>query len=170
MNETFVDDMLPTTNEDEMKQLMKELDKEQSYREHKCWRQYITVIISVAFVLFQLYATLSGRITAQILRASHLAFVQALAFLLFPASKRLPRNTLPLYDVVLAFLGAACWLYIVINFQQLVRRTGAYTMQDIADSHYRLLFYCLRVCRSISSRLFQPSRIFLRACCEPSFL
>ena len=148
MNETFVDDMLPTTNEDEMKQLMKELDKEQSYREHKCWRQYITVIISVAFVLFQLYATLSGRITAQILRASHLAFVQALAFLLFPASKRLPRNTLPLYDVVLAFLGAACWLYIVINFQQLVRRTGAYTMQDIAVGALGILIL-IESCRRI---------------------
>ena len=124
MKKDFVDDMLPTTNEDEMKRLMQDLDKEQAYREHKCWRQYITVVISVAFVFFQLYATLSGRITAQILRASHLAFVQALAFLLFPATKRLPRNTLPWYDVVLALLGAACWLYIVVHFQELVRQIG----------------------------------------------
>ncbi len=131
-NTDFVENILPTTNEDEMKELMKDLDREQAYREHKCWRQYITVIISVSFVFFQLYATLSGRITAQVLRATHLAFVQALAFLLFPAAKRLPRNTLPWYDVLLAAAGSACWLYIVINFQQLVRRTGAYTPLDIA--------------------------------------
>ena len=68
--------ILPTSNEEEMKRMMKELDREQSYREHKCWRQYITVVISVIFVVFQLYATLSGSIPAQILRASHLAFVQ----------------------------------------------------------------------------------------------
>ena len=71
-----IENILPTTNEEEMKNLMKDLDREQAYREHKCWRQYITVIISVIFVGFQLYATLSGMITAQILRATHLAFVQ----------------------------------------------------------------------------------------------
>ena len=143
-----LDDLMPTTNESEIKELMKDLDREQAYREHSCWRQYITVIISVAFVLFQLYATLSGRIPAQILRASHLAFVQALAFLLFPAHKSLPRNTLPLHDVLLAVVGAACWLYIVINFQHLVRRAGAYTPLDIAVGAVGILVL-IESCRRI---------------------
>lgn len=126
-----IEKILPTTNEEEMKNLMKELDREQAYREHTCWRQYITLIISVIFVCFQLYATLSGTITAQILRATHLSFVQLLAFLLFPASKKLPRNTLPLYDVILGLTGAACWMYIVINFDSLVRRSGSNTTLDV---------------------------------------
>ncbi|MCQ2597554.1 MAG: TRAP transporter permease [Treponema sp.] len=126
-----LESMMPTTNEEEMQNLMKELDREQSYREHTCWRQYITVIISVCFCAFQLYATLSGRVTAQILRASHLAFVQLLAFLLFPATKKMAKNTLPWYDVLLGIIGAACWLYIVINFQQIARRTGAFTLTDV---------------------------------------
>ena len=128
----LVENLLPTTNEDEMKALMKDLDREQAYREHKCWRQSITVIVSIAFCVFQLYATLSGRIPAQLVRASHLAFVQFLAFLLFPALKRLPKNTLPLYDVVLAFIGAGCWGYYIINFREIVVRAGAYTPLDIA--------------------------------------
>ncbi len=143
-----LDDLMLTTNESEIKELMKDLDREQSYREHTCWRQHITVIISVAFVLFQLYATLSGRIPAQILRASHLAFVQALAFLLFPALKHLPRNTLPLHDVLLAIVGAACWIYIVINFQQLVRRAGAYTPLDITVGAIGILVL-IESCRRI---------------------
>ncbi len=126
-----IDSILPTSNEDEMKNLMKDLDREQAYREHKCWRQYITVIISIIFVAFQLYATLSGLVTAQILRASHLAFVQLLAFLLFPATKKMPRNTLPWYDVLLGLVGAGCWMYIVINFQSLVRRSGNNTTLDV---------------------------------------
>ena len=126
-----IDNILPTSNEEEMKNLMKDLDREQAYREHKCWRQYITVIISIIFVAFQLYATLSGIITAQILRATHLAFVQLLAFLLFPATKKMPRNTLPWYDVGLGLAGAACWMYIVINFQTLVRRSGNNTTLDV---------------------------------------
>ncbi len=126
-----IDSILPTSNEEEMKNLMKDLDREQAYREHKCWRQYITVIISIIFVAFQLYATLSGLVTAQILRATHLAFVQLLAFLLFPATKKMPRNTLPWYDVLLGLAGAGCWMYIVINFQNLVRRSGNNTTLDV---------------------------------------
>ena len=126
-----VDNILPTTNEEEIKNLMKELDREQAYREHTCWRQYITVVISVVFVMFQLYATLSGHITAQVLRATHLAFVQLLAFLLFPATKKMPKDTLPWYDVVLAVIGASCWMYIVINFDTLVRRSGNNTTFDV---------------------------------------
>ena len=128
----LVESLLPTTNEDEMKNLMQNLDREQSYREHKCWRQYITVLVSIAFCVFQLYATLSGHIPAQIVRASHLAFVQFLAFLLFPAAKSMPKDTLPLYDVFLAFVGAGCWCYYIINFDSIVRRAGAYTPIDIA--------------------------------------
>lgn len=128
----YIEQLLPTSNEEEMKRMMKELDREQSYREHKCWRQYITVFISVIFVLFQLYATLSGAITAQVLRATHLAFVQLLAFLLFPPTKHSPRNTLPWYDIVLGLIGAACWLYIVVNFDSLVRRSGNNTPLDVA--------------------------------------
>ena len=127
-----VDNILPTSNESDLRELMGELDREHAYREHNCWRQHVTIVVSVLFCLFQLYATLTGSITAQILRATHLAFVQLLAFLLFPPTKKSPRNTLPWYDVVLGILGAACWLYIVVNFQSIVRRTGAYVPFDIA--------------------------------------
>ena len=142
-----IEEILPTTNEEEMKKLMQELDREQAYREHKCWRQYITVIVSFVFVFFQLYATISGLVTAQVLRATHLAFVQLLAFLLFPPTKKSPKNTLPWYDVVLGLIGAACWLYLVggysekflifvngifkSNLQPLYTRAGAYTVFDI---------------------------------------
>ena len=50
LTNSTIDSILPTSNEEEMKNLMKDLDREQAYREHKCWRQYVTVIISVIFV------------------------------------------------------------------------------------------------------------------------
>lgn len=143
-----VEDSLPTTNEVEIQDLMKNLDLEHSYREYKCWRQYITVLVSVAFCVFQLYATLSGAVTAQILRATHLAFVQLLAFFLFPASRKLPKDKLPWYDAVLAIIGAAVWMYIVINFQGLVRRAGDYTPLDIAVGITAILVL-LESCRRI---------------------
>lgn len=143
-----MESMIPTTNEVDMKQLMSELDKDQSYREHKCWRQYITVVTSILFVFFQLYATLSGSIPAQILRASHLAFVQFLAFILFPPTKKSPRNHLPWYDVVLGIIGAACWIYIVVNFHELARRTGAFKPIDISIAIVGILVL-MESCRRI---------------------
>lgn len=127
----IIENLLPTNNEEDMKQLMKDLDKEQSFREHHCWRQYITVLVSVAFCIFQLFATLSGRIPAQLVRSTHLAFVQFLAFLLFPATKNMPKNTLPVYDIVLAFIGSGCWAYYIVFYEEIVRRAGAYTPLDI---------------------------------------
>ncbi len=130
--EDIGDPFTPTANEEEIKELMKQIDRESAYREHACWRQYITVVISIAFCVFQLYAVLSGAVTAQILRATHLAFVQLLGFLLFPATKKMPRNTLPWYDILLGLAGAAAWMYISINFDALARRAGMYTQLDIA--------------------------------------
>ncbi len=143
-----IDSILPTSTEEDLKEMMKNIDREQAYREHKCWRQYITIVVSVVFCCFQLYATLSGVVTAQILRATHLAFVELLAFLLFPASKSMPKDTLPWYDVLLGLIAAACWMYIVINFNQLVRRTGDNTVLDITVAIIGILVLC-ESCRRI---------------------
>ncbi len=143
-----IDSILPTSTEEDLKEMMKNIDREQAYREHKCWRQYITIVVSVVFCCFQLYATLSGVVTAQILRATHLAFIELLAFLLFPASKNMPKDTLPWYDVLLGLVAAACWMYIVINFDQLVRRTGDNTVVDIVVAVIGILVLC-ESCRRI---------------------
>ena len=134
--------MEENTKPEEIDVLMQELDREQAYRRLGGIRKIIICVVSVAFCLFQLYATLSGRIPAQILRASHLAFVQFLAFLLFPATKKMSRSTLPWYDVVLGLVGAACWMYIVTNFSALASRAGAYTPVDIAVGTVAILILC----------------------------
>ena len=89
------------------------------------------IVISVVFCLFQLYSILSGKITAQIVRATHLSFVMLLAYLLFPMKKDMPKDKLPWYDVILAVIGAASWAYISFNFEELIRRAGIYTTTDV---------------------------------------
>ena len=81
--------------------------------------------------IFQLYSILSGKITAQIVRATHLSFVMLLAYLLFPMKKDMPKDKLPWYDVILAVIGAASWAYISFNFEELIRRAGIYTTTDV---------------------------------------
>ncbi|WP_157152038.1 TRAP transporter permease [Brachyspira sp. SAP_772] len=123
-------DIIHVTAE-ELDDYMSKYDSESRYRRFKDWKKYLIIIISVAFCLFQLYSILSGKITAQVVRATHLAFVMALAYLLFPMKKDMPKDKLPWYDVIIAIVGACSWLYITINFDSLVRRAGIYNTTDI---------------------------------------
>ncbi|WP_295295195.1 TRAP transporter permease [uncultured Brachyspira sp.] len=123
-------DIIHVTAE-ELDDYMSKYDSESRYRRFKDWKKYLIIIISVAFCLFQLYSILSGKITAQVVRATHLAFVMALAYLLFPAMKDMPKDKLPWYDVIIAIVGACSWLYITINFDSLIRRAGIYNTTDI---------------------------------------
>ncbi|OEJ15401.1 C4-dicarboxylate ABC transporter [Brachyspira hampsonii] len=120
---------IPTV--EEIDDYMSKYDSESRYRRYNDWKKYLIIAISVIFCLFQLYSILSGRITAQVVRATHLAFVMLLAYLLFPMKKDMPKDKLPCYDVILAIIGAASWGYIVINFESIVRRAGIYTTTDI---------------------------------------
>ena len=123
-------DIIHVTAE-ELDDSMSKYDSESRYRRFKDWKKYLIIVISVAFCLFQLYSILSGKITAQVVRATHLAFVMALAYLLFPMKKDMPKDKLPWYDVIIAIVGACSWLYISINFDSLVRRAGIYNTTDI---------------------------------------
>ena len=116
---------------EEIDDYMSKYDSESRYRRYKDWKKYLIIAISVLFCLFQLYSILTGTITAQVVRATHLAFVMLLAYLLFPMKKDMPKDKLPWYDVILGIVGAASWGYITVNFDSLVRRAGIYTGTDI---------------------------------------
>lgn len=120
---------IPTV--EEIDSYMSKYDSESRYRKYSGWKKYLIIVISVIFCLFQLYSILSGKITAQVVRATHLAFVILLAYLLFPMKKDMPKDKLPWYDVIFAIIGAGSWSYITINFETIVRRAGIYTTTDI---------------------------------------
>ncbi|WP_300754235.1 TRAP transporter permease [uncultured Brachyspira sp.] len=133
---------------EEIDDYMSKYDSESRYRRYKDWKKYLIIVISVIFCLFQLYSILSGRITAQVVRATHLAFVMLLAYLLFPIKKDMPKDKLPWYDVILAIIGASSWSYITINFDSLVRRAGIYTATDIVIGIIGILLV-FEACRRI---------------------
>ncbi len=137
---------IPTV--EEIDDYMSKYDSESRYRRYSGWKKYLIILISVIFCLFQLYSILSGKITAQILRATHLSFVMLLAYLLFPIKKDMPQDKLPFYDIIFALIGAASWSYITINFESLVRRAGIYTAADIAVGIIGILLV-FEACRRI---------------------
>lgn len=96
----------------------------------------LALISLIAFLmgLFHIWAATLGLIDALPLRGVHLAFVLALAFLLYPLRWRqrdlTPRRGMPIVDVALALAAAAAGLYVVFLYDQIVVRAGAYTTLD----------------------------------------
>lgn len=115
-----------TGNED----ILRKFDKESDYRIMTGFRAKLIVAIAITFSLFQLYTAAFGVLDAMIQRAIHVSFGFCLIFLLYPASKRWSRRRFHPLDVVLAIVGAAVPMYIVINYQELVLRAGRVTTVD----------------------------------------
>lgn len=88
--------------------------------------------LAITFSIFQLYTAMFGVLDAQLQRAVHLGFGLALVYLLYPSRKRWSRTKVHPLDVVLAILGAASPAYIVLEYQQLVLRSGTVTTSDLA--------------------------------------
>lgn len=88
--------------------------------------------LAITFSIFQLYTATFGVLDAQLQRAVHLGFGLALVYLLYPSRKRWSRTKVHPFDVVLAILGAASPAYIVLEYQQLVLRSGTVTTSDLA--------------------------------------
>ena len=64
-------------------------------------------------------------------RSIHLATGLFLAFLAFPASKRSPRNYVPVLDWIFAFAGAFAAGYLYLFYNELATRPGAPTQFDV---------------------------------------
>ncbi|MFQ5959572.1 MAG: TRAP transporter permease, partial [Alphaproteobacteria bacterium] len=65
-------------------------------------------------------------------RGIHLAFGLLLCFLMFPVARRLATDTIPIYDLVLALLGAGCALYLFLGYDGLVSRQGILLAYDVS--------------------------------------
>lgn len=64
-------------------------------------------------------------------RAVHLAFAMFLAFLAWPATRRSPRDRVPLLDWLFAFAGAFAGAYLLLFYAQLSTRPGQPTLVDV---------------------------------------
>ncbi len=67
-------------------------------------------------------------------RAIHLSFALVLAFAAYPALKSSPRRYVPLFDWLLAIIGVACVLYLLVFYNELALRPGLPTRTDIVVS------------------------------------
>jgi len=88
---------------------------------------FITVV-AVIMSLIHLYAAI-GIIMTQVLTGIHVMFVLFLSFLVFPSFKRF-KNRIIWYDFVLALLGIAVIVYMLVDFDDFIYRAVVPTFWD----------------------------------------
>lgn len=90
------------------------------------WQAGLVTGLAVAWCLFQMYAAWDGTLVPTTLRAIHLAFAFALAFLVFPFRKTpgRPQTRVPWADWLLGLAAAGSALYFVVEYVNIANNGG----------------------------------------------
>ena len=94
-------------------------------------------------------------------RSIHLAFAVFLAFLAYPAFKGSPRDHVPIYDWVLAIVGAFCAAYLFTFYVSLSDRPGAPIQQDVIVACLGMVILLMATFRALGPPLTIIATLFL---------
>jgi TRAP-type uncharacterized transport system fused permease subunit len=137
-------------------------------RQPKGIPHHVLWIVPLAWSLFQLWysSPLPTMLRVFILdgneaRSIHLAFALFLTFLAYPASKRSPRDYIPIQDWVFAFVGAASAAYLYVFYAELADRPGAPITQDIVIAVVGLAALLEATRRALGPPLMVVAIVFL---------
>ena len=127
---------IPDVSQEEIEKAIEEV--EYTGRKHGPRLAMIVSGIAAAWSLFQLWIASPlpfmfdfGILVDVPARGIHLAFGLLLCFLMFPAARSLATRQIPVYDIVLALLGAGCALYLWFGYEGLVERDGILMNVDV---------------------------------------
>lgn len=125
-----------------------QLERESNVREFSGIGGKIITGILLCLTLFQLYSSVMGTIPPQLVRMTHLSFVIPLSYWLYPATEKGSRNKMNYIDLLLGFVYIGVALYYILNYKDLVRRSGAYTQLDVIVGAIAVVLV-LEACRRV---------------------
>ncbi len=98
----------------------------------------LVLLTAIAWSLFQLwyasplpFSLSFGIFNDTEARSIHLGIAMFLAYLVYPARSRSPRDRIPIQDWVLAFIAGFCGAYLFLFYRELAQRPGIPTQTDI---------------------------------------
>jgi TRAP transporter 4TM/12TM fusion protein len=140
----------------DVQKLLEQYDTESNIRRPVGFIALIISIVAISMSLFHFYTGGFGLWLALKQRALHLAFTLALIFLLYPTTKKgigSDKSKVPLWDIVLAILGAITSLYLIIYYKELVFRAGLPSRIDLIMGGITILLVLEATRRSIGPEL-----------------
>jgi len=109
-------------DEEEIQKLVEKYDVESRYRRLSGMSAKLLKVWLVAMAAFHLYTASIGVLPIAIIRAVHLMFAIVAVFILYPATRKGSKTSVPWYDWILAGLSCGVIGYIVIMFNDISRR------------------------------------------------
>ncbi|MEQ8397837.1 TRAP transporter permease [Thalassobaculum sp.] len=94
-------------------------------------------------------------------RSVHLAFALSLAAMSYPLFKHSPRDRIPWYDWVLALIGIASCLYMIVEKESIAYRAGLPTTGDLIASTFGLSVLMISTYRALGLPLVIVASVFL---------
>lgn len=127
------------------------------------WTQWLIFGLAVSWSLFQLSIASWLTLGATQSRAVHLFFGICLAFLVFPAKKKIKAyvSSIPWYDYAAAFVASLGTLYLVIEYEAIQYRYGVPNLQDTIVGTVTLLLLLEATRRALGPALTIIGAIFL---------
>ena len=109
-------------DEAEVQKLVEKYDVESRYRRLSGMPAKLLKAWLVAMTAFHLYTASIGVLPIAIIRAVHLTFAIVAVFILYPATQKGSKTSVPWYDWILAGLSCGVIGYIVVMFNDISRR------------------------------------------------
>lgn len=148
----------------DVQKLLEQYDTESNVRKPLGIIAIIISIIAISMSIFHFYTGGFGLWLALKQRALHLAFTLALIFLLYPTTKKgigSDKSKVPIFDMVLAIIGAATSLYLIIFYKELVLRAGLPNRVDLIIGGITILLVLEATRRAIGPELPIVVSVFL---------
>ncbi|MFA0888756.1 MAG: TRAP transporter permease [Synergistales bacterium] len=109
-------------DEAEIQKLVEKYDVESRYRRLEGLPAKFLTVWLVAMAAFHLYTASIGVLPIAIIRAVHLTFAIVAVFILYPATRKGSKTSVPWYDWLLAAASCGVIGYIVVMFNDITRR------------------------------------------------
>lgn len=106
----------------QIQKLVEKYDAESRFRILSGWQKHVVAFWLIAMSVYHLYTAGFGLLPISIHRAIHMTFAIVAVFLLFPASMKANRKSVPWYDWLLALAAGIGSGYIVFFFNEIARR------------------------------------------------
>lgn len=121
-----------TQEEIDTQKVLEQYDRESRLRSFTSRPLTVGVtVFAVAVSLYHMYTAYFGTPPVLIHRSIHVAMILALGFALYPPTRTSTRQKIPFYDLILIVLSIATAVYVVVNYDDIVRRAGVPTMWDV---------------------------------------
>ncbi|MFC3835527.1 MULTISPECIES: TRAP transporter permease [Deinococcus] len=128
------------------------------------WQALLVTLLAVAWCLYQIYAAQVGNVDTVTLRATHLGFAFALAYLVFPFRKTpgRPQTRVPWFDWLLGLGATLTAVYLIRQYPDIANlQGGVLTSTDVWVGSAMIILLLLTAWRTIGIAMPIVAMVFM---------